>query len=217
VLGKFIEEQLAKSYIVSLKSLMASSVFFVKKKNSKLQLIQDYWKLNKITTKNCYLLSLAANIINQLQNVKIFTKFNVHWSYHNVCIRKGNRWKTAFITNQGLFESKVMFFGLTNSSTIFQSLMNSIFANLIAQGKVAIYLDDILIWSSIFEEYCEIVHKVLYHLQTHNLYLQPEKCKFKQAKVDYFSLNISYGKVFMDLVKIKAVNNWPIPKSLKEV
>jgi hypothetical protein len=124
---------------------MASSVFFVKKKNGELRLIQDYRKLNDITIKNRYPLPLAADIINQLQNAKIFTKFDVRWGYHNVRIRRGDEWKAAFVTNQGLFEPKVMFFGLTNLPATFQSLMNSIFANFIAQGKVAVYLDDILI------------------------------------------------------------------------
>jgi hypothetical protein len=99
----------------------------------------------------------------------------------------------------------------------FQLLMNSIFANLIAQGKVAIYLDNVLIWSSTLKEHCKIVHEVLHHLQTYDLYLHPEKCKFEQAKVDYLVLVISYGKVSMDPVKIEAVNNWPTSKSFKEV
>jgi hypothetical protein len=110
-----------------------------------------------------------------------------------------------------------MFFGLTNSSATFQSLMNSIFANLIAQGKVAVYLDDILIWSSTLEEHRKIVHKVLHRFQTYDLYLRSEKCEFEQSKVDYLGLVISHGKVSMDPVKIEAVVNWPIPKSLKEV
>jgi hypothetical protein len=131
-LDKFIEEQLAKGYIVPSKSPMASSVFFIKKKNGELQLIQDYRKLNDITIKNCYPLPLAADIINWLQNAKIFTNFDVCWGYHNICIRRGNEWKAAFVTNQGLFESKVMFFGLTNLPVTFQLLINSIFADLIA-------------------------------------------------------------------------------------
>jgi hypothetical protein len=110
-----------------------------------------------------------------------------------------------------------MFFGLTNSPATFQSLMNSIFADLIAQGKVAVYLDDILIWSSTLEEHRKIVHKVLHCLQTYDLYLRPEKCEFEQSKVDYLGLVISHGKVSMDPVKIEAVVNWPIPENLKEV
>jgi hypothetical protein len=69
---------------------MASLVFFVKKKNGELQLIQDYRKLNDITIKNRYPLPLAADIINRLQNAKIFTEFDVRWDYHNVRIRRGD-------------------------------------------------------------------------------------------------------------------------------
>jgi hypothetical protein len=124
---------------------MVSLVFFVKKKTGNLRLIQDYRKLNSITMKNHYPLPLVLDIINKLQDAKIFTEFDVHWSYHNVQIKEGDEWKAVFITNQGLFELCVMFFGLTNLPTMFQALMNAIFADLIDEGKVAIYLDNILI------------------------------------------------------------------------
>jgi hypothetical protein len=87
-LDQFIQENLEKGYIVPSKSLMAPPVFFVKKKTGDLRLIQNYWKLNSITVKNCYPLLLAMDIINKLQNVKIFTKYNVHWDYHNVWIKE---------------------------------------------------------------------------------------------------------------------------------
>jgi hypothetical protein len=121
--------------------------------------------------KNRYPLLLLLDIINKLQDAKIFTKFDVCWGYHNVRIKEDDEWKAAFITNQGLFEPCVMFFGLTNSPATFQALMNAIFADLIAEGKVAVYLDDILIWSSTLEEHQKIVHEVLWHLKEHNLYL----------------------------------------------
>lgn len=95
--------------------------------------------------KNRYPLPLASDIINKLQDAKIFTKFDVCWGYHNIWIKEGDKWKAAFVTNRGLFEPRVMFFGLTNSPATFQALMNAIFADLIAEGKVAVYLDDILI------------------------------------------------------------------------
>jgi hypothetical protein len=150
---------------------MASPVFFVKKKTGDLRLIQDYRKLNSITVKNRYLLSLLLDIINKLWDAKIFTKFDVCWGYHNVWIKEGDEWKAAFITNQGLFEPRIMFFGLTNSPATFQALMNAIFADLIAEGKVAVYLDDILIWSSTLKEHRKIIHEVLRRLEEHNLYL----------------------------------------------
>jgi hypothetical protein len=76
-LNQFIQENLEKGYIIPSKSLTASLVFFIKKKTGDLRLIQDYQKLNSITVKNCYLLLLVLNIINKLQDAKIFTKFNV--------------------------------------------------------------------------------------------------------------------------------------------
>ena len=76
-LNQFLDENLAKGYIVPSKSPMASPVFFVKKKDGKLRLIQDYRKLNDITVKNRYPLPLASDIINKLKGAKIFTKFDV--------------------------------------------------------------------------------------------------------------------------------------------
>lgn len=157
--------------------------------------------------KNRYPLPLVSDIINKLQDAKIFTKFDVHWGYHNVRIKKGDKWKAAFVVNRRLFEPRVMFFGLMNSLAIFQVLMNATFADLIAEGKVAVYLDDILIWSSTLEEHHKVVHEVLCRLQEHDLYLRPKKCEFEKSLVNYLGLIISPGKVSMDLVKVQAITD----------
>ncbi len=60
-------------------------------------------------------------------------------------IKPKDRWKAAFITNKGLYEPTVMFFGLTNSPATFQTMMNTIFRNLIDAGSVTIYMDNIAI------------------------------------------------------------------------
>jgi len=160
-LNKFLEENQRKGYIQPSKSQLASPVFFVKKKDGKLRFVQDYRKLNEYTIKNRYPLPLVTDIVNRLQGAKYFTKFDVRWGYNNVWIKEGDKWKAAFVTNQGLFEPKVMFFGLTNSPAMFQSLMNSIFVDLIALGKVAVYLDDILIFTKTLDEHRAIVKEVL--------------------------------------------------------
>ena len=177
----------------------------------------DYRALNKITIKNTYPLPLASDIINKLKGAKVFTKFDVRWGYHNIHIKEGDEWKAAFVTNRGLFEPKVMFFGLTNSPATFQALMNAIFADLIAEGKVAVYLDDILIWSSDRSEHWKVTHEVLERLKKHNLYLRPEKCAFEKDEIDYLELIIRAGSVSMDPVKVKAVTTWSTPKCLKDV
>jgi hypothetical protein len=216
-LDHFLEENLWKGYITASKAPMSSPVFFIKKKDGKLQLIQDYQKLNNIMIKNCYPLPLASEIINQLCNAKYFMKFDVWWGYNNVQIKTGDEWKAAFVTNCRLFEPQVMFFGMTNSLATFQGMMNTIFANLVTAGKVAIYLDDILIFTSNLEEHCCITHKVLKCLQEHDLYLQPEKCEFEKTEVEYLSLIISEGRIHMDPAKVKVVKEWAEPWNLCNV
>ena len=152
-----------------------------------------------------------------MRQAKYFTKFDVCWGYNNIRIKEGDEWKAAFVTNRGLFEPKVMFFGLTNSPATFQSLMNSIFVDLVAAGKVAVYLDDILIYSTDLENHCKVVHEVLHRLQEHDLFLQPEKCEFEQTSVEYLGLVISEGTVHMDEVKVKAIAKWLAPKNLRKL
>ena len=171
-LDKFLTEHIQKGYLVPSKSPMASPVFFIKKKDGKLQLVQDYRRLNKITIKNRYPLPLAADIINRLTKAQYFTKFDIRWGYHNICIHEGDEWKGAIVTNRGLYEPKVMYFGMTNSLATFQALMNSVFADLIAKGEVAVYMDDILIYSKYLEEHRQVVWEVLKRLEHYNLYLR---------------------------------------------
>jgi hypothetical protein len=131
--------------------------------------------------------------------------------------KAGDEWKAVFTTNRGLFEPRVMLFGLTNSPATFQALMNTIFVDLIAAGKVAVYLDDILVYSHTLLEHRDITHKVLRRLAAHDLYLRPEKCEFQCEEIEYLRLIICQGEVTMDPVKIRAVMDWPAPRNLREL
>jgi hypothetical protein len=216
-LDKWLEENLAKGYLRPSKSPMASPVFFIKKQDGKLRLVQDYRRLNKITIKNRYPLPLAADIVNRLTGVQHFTKFDVRWGYHNIRIKSGDEWKAAIITNRMEVEPTVMGFGMTNSPATFQSLMNSVFADLIAIGVVAVYMDDILIYMPTLVEHRKIVREVLQRLQDHDLYLKPEKCEFEKQEIEYLGMIIRPGEVCMDPGKVSAVRDWPTPTTLCDV
>ncbi|GLB34373.1 putative retrotransposable element tf2 155 kda protein type 1-like [Lyophyllum shimeji] len=86
-----------------------------------------------------------------------------------------------------------MFFGLTNSPATFQTMMNDIFRDLIAQGVVCVYLDDILIYTKTLEEHRRITRIVLDRLREHRLFLKPEKCEFERTEIEYLGLIISHG------------------------
>jgi hypothetical protein len=110
-----------------------------------------------------------------------------------------------------------MFFSLTNSPTTFQTMMNNIFEELISEGVVVVYLDDILIFMETIDEHWKVTHRVLELLEKHKLYLQPDKCKFEKTTIKYLGVIISHNLVTMDLVKVVGVADWLELTSKKEV
>ena len=117
---KFVDENLEKEYIVHSKSPMASPLFFVGKKDRSSRPCQDYRKLNEGTIKDTFPLPNIQDLLLDLHRAKYFTKLDICWGYNNVQIKPDHRWKAAFSTQFGLYEPKVMFFGLCNSPATFQ-------------------------------------------------------------------------------------------------
>ena len=103
-LDHFLTENVETGHIRPSKSPMASPVFFIKKKDGSLRLVQDYQMLNDMTVKNKYLLPLISELVNQLRGARYFTKLDVQWGFNNVRIKEGDEWKAAFRTNRGMFE-----------------------------------------------------------------------------------------------------------------
>ena len=216
-LDAFLTENLETGRIRQSKSPMASPVFFIKKKDGSLRLVQDYRMLNDMTVKNKYPLPLIPELVNQLRGAKYFTKLDVRWGFNNVRIKEDDEWKAAFRTNRGLFEPLVMFFGLTNSPATFQTMMNEIFVDMISEGVVVVYLDGILIFTKTLDEHREVTCRVLERLAAHELFLRPEKCEFEKTRIEYLGLIISENHVEMDPVKVAGVAEWPQPNNKREV
>jgi len=216
-LDAFLEENLRTRRIRPLKSSIAASMFFIKKKDGLLHLVQDYCMLNAVTIKNRYPLPLISELVSQLRGVRYFTKLDVHWGFNNVRIKPGDEWKAAFHTNCGLFKPLVMFFGMTNSPATFQTMMNNVFRTVIAEGIVVVYLDNILIFTKTEEEHERAVQRVLEILTEHKLFLHLEKCEFHRKQIEYLGLVISENKVVMDPVKVAGVREWPVPENRTNV
>ena len=126
-LNQWLDEQLKTGLIVESKSRYVAPCFYIPKKDSSLQLVQDYRKLNQVTIKDKTLLPLIGEIINKLKEAKYFNKLDLIQRYNNVQIKEGDKQKAMFLTNKGLFELQVMYFGLCNLLETFQRMMNSIF------------------------------------------------------------------------------------------
>jgi len=117
----------------------------------------------------------------------------------------------------GLFEPVVMFFGMTNSPAMFQGIMNKIMRDLINEGKMAVFVDDVLVGTDSEEGHDEIVAEVLKWLEENNLYVKPEKCSWKTSKVNFLGVIMGQRKIEMEEKKVEGVLNWPVPKTVRDV
>jgi len=213
----FVNDQLRKGYIRLSKSPQMSSVFFVGKKNGSKRMVMDYCNLNDQTVKNKYPLPLITDLIDNMGSKQVFTKIDLWWGFNNIRIKEGDEWKGAFTTHVGFFELTVMFFGMMNSPATFQAIMNEILRDMINEGKVAAFVDDVLVGTETEKEHDEIVEEILRRLEKNNLYVKPEKCTWKVRKIGFLGVVIGPGGIEMEKEKVDEVPSWPKPKNMKDV
>ena len=146
----------------------------------------------------------------------IFSKLDLRWGYNLVRIAPGDEWKTAFRTRFGLFEFKVMHFGLCNAPAVFQRMMNDIL-NPWLDTKLTNYMDDTLFFDVTLAGLIKITREVLQAFRDRKLFLKPEKCKFHVPEIDYLGVFVSDKGFRMDDWKVEAIKDWKAPKNVSEV
>ena len=192
-------------------------VFFVGKKDGKKKMVQDYRYLNEWTVKNNYPLPLISDVLENIGTKKVFTKIDLRWGYNNVRIKKRDEWKVAFTTPEGSFKPTVMFFRLTNSPATFQAMMNELLRDLVNTGKIAVFIDNVIIRMETEEGHDEIVVEVIRRLEENDLYVKPEKCKWKVREVEFLGVVIGLEGIKMEKEKVKGVLEWLTPKCIKDI
>ena len=123
----------------------------------------------------------------------------------------------AFTTLEGSFKPTVMFFGLTNSLVTFQAMMNEVLRDLINTGKVAAFIDDVIVGTESEEGHNELIEEVIKRLKKNNLYVKPEKCKWKVKEVGFLGMVIGPEGIKIEEEKVKGVLKWPTPMYVKDV
>ena len=216
-LKAYIKDNLEKGYIRPSKSQYLSPFFFVGKKDGKLHPVVNYRKLNSFTVPDRYPLPLIQELVDKVKDARLFTKIDVCAGYNNICFREGDESKATFKTNEGLFEPTVMPFGLRNAPAVFQRMVNTQFADILAKGDTVNYMDDFLIATKDRATHIERVNKLLGQLQKLDLYLKPDKCIFETDKVEFLGVILENGTVTMDPIKVAGVANWKTPKNVRDI
>lgn len=211
-----IKDLLDNNIIRESNSPYSSPIILVKKKNGDHRLCVDYRKLNSITVKDRYPLPIIEEQVEKLSNKRIFTSLDMSQGFYQIPLKEDSIPKTGFITPEGHYEFMRMPFGLANSPSVYQRLMDTILGSL-RFDKVLPYMDDLLLASADEEEALTTLRTVLEIIRNAKLTLNLDKCRFLQTEINYLGYDISENGIRPGQKKIDAFTKFREPSNIHEL
>ncbi|CAG2224863.1 Retrovirus-related Pol polyprotein from transposon 297 [Mytilus edulis] len=216
IIEQELEKMLQNDVIEPSCSPWSAPVTLCLKKDSTWRFCIDYRVLNLHTLKDSYPLPRIDSSLDSLGNNKWFSTIDLASGYWQVLVDEKDRPKTAFSCHKGLFQFKVMPFGLCNAPSCFERLMDIVLKGY-QWERCMCYLDDVIIFGPTFEKALENLDLVFDRFRKASLKLKPKKCFLFQHQVLYLGHLVSDKGIACDPAKIESVSDWPVPKNVNEV
>ena len=191
-------------------------IVLVPKKDGTVCFCIDFRKVNALTLKDQFPLPLISEVLDSLGSAKYFSNLDLASGYWQIRLAEKDIPKTAFVTYSGQYEFTRMPFGLCNAPGTFQRAMQVVLTGLQPQIALA-YLDDILIYSSTFENHLKDIKQVLQRFREHNLKIKLKKCHFAQKELHFLGHLITPEGLKPDPDKLRAVDEFKTPKDITNV
>ena len=212
-----VQDMLEKDIIEPSTSEWVSEPHLVRKEDGSFRFCIDFRQLNKVTKHDRYPLPRIDDLLDQLGHSRYFTSLDLASGYWQIPLHKEDKHKTTFRRQHGLYHFKRMPFGLSDAGSTFQRMANNIFQDLIFQGVVLVYLDDILIHTDSWPKHIQILREVLLRVQKYNLQLQFKKCKWGATTLRFLRFMISEKGIQLDPAKTRVVAEYPKPSNIKSL
>ena len=211
-----LDKMLQADVVEASTSPWASPLVLVTKKDGSVRFCVDLRAVNAVTKKDAYPLPRIDETLDTLSGAQWFCCLDLQSGFWQVEMSEKDKEKTAFTTHKGLYQFKVMGFGLTNAPATFERLMELVLKGL-QFHKCLVYLDDVNVFGSTFEETLNNLEAVLQRFRAAGLKLKPQKCELFQKSVSFLGHVVTPEGVHCDPKKIQAVRDWPVPQNVTEV
>ena len=213
-LQKEIQYLLENDLIEPSKSNWSSPCILVPKPDGSYRLCTDYRKVNTVTKTDTYPIPRIDDCIDKIGNARYVSKFDLLKGFWQVPLTERAKEISAFVTPDGLFQYKVMPFGMKNSPATFQRLINQVISGLTGCDA---YIDDVIVYSETWSEHVEIMCKLFEKLSDAKLTVNLCKCEFGKATVTFLGHVVGQGNVKPVVAKVKAICEFPVPKGKKQL